>query len=56
MKKIFQENDSWEFLWHLKKREPRKKIARKRLALVGLNFGKQLLTLQRIKYYAFLSI
>lgn len=26
------------------KKEPRKKIARKRLALVGLNFGKQLLT------------
>lgn len=26
------------------KNEPRKKIARKRLALLGLNFGKQLLT------------
>lgn len=38
------------------KKEPRKKIARKSLALVGLNFGKQLLTPQRIKYYAFLSI
>lgn len=31
------------WMWQLKK-EPRKKIARKRLALVGLNFGKQLLT------------
>lgn len=31
------------WMWRLKK-EPRKKIARKRLALVGLNFGKQLLT------------
>lgn len=39
-----------------KKKEPRKKIARKRLALIGLNFGKQLLTPQRIKYYAFWSI